>query len=1063
MKRDIRNIEEVDDGKVEVDQSKKLALLEEYKDVLYSEIPDILPPARKINHVPSRKDPNLVSNPKNIRIPRKWAEPTRRLMKRKIQAGWYQPSKSEDAVACFYVPKKDGSPREVFDMRDRNKNTVKDRNTLPDQESIVHAVANAKYKSKLDFLSAFPQMRIEPGYEHLTAFKTELGLLESRVMQMGDTNAGASWQRLMNSVFEEYIGVFMYAYLDDIFIYSDTEEEHFRHLRLVLNKCREEKFWLSEGKVDLFSANLDCLGRIIQGQEIRISPKKMSQVLAFKSFPDAKTLVAFNGLIGYLADHIPGLATHLPILQDAVTQDKFEMTESCQQAVKEIQMLCLKAEPLVSLDVSRLLDPKDPLRVMIMTDGSLYGLGGVILQGTSLDDAKPVAFHARKLTAAQSNYTIHEIEFLALVDLLKTYKHLLFGLKLNVFVDNAALTHFQTQKPGTLSPRQARWIECLGEFEIEICHIPGKDNKVADILSHLPTLSGVDKELLLDPVFNGYQDDEGRMSESYGQERAGYPESNRLEADSSLHRDPASRTLEDEDILRMEMEEYWTPFIQRGYLTDTTFGKVVDNPEHYSNFRMEEGLLYLNPEGKVGLRRLCVPNVVDEEGRRLREELLSSVHDEFGHFGQGKTLASLARWYYWPRMVEDTEAYVSSCESCQLYKSTEKGMKGLLHPLELPSKPYESIGMDFLGPLPKIKGMEKVLVIVDRFSNYVNLVPVSKSMSSKELVKVMIDTIWRAHSPKSIVSDRDTIFTSEFTSELWRRLGIDAKTATAYHKETDGSTEHMIQTLNVKLAQLLDGSKNWLEVLPVAERTLNQIQQSNRGGLSAYEILYGIPSEPLRSIGIKSKLRDVESHVEELRRVQQICHEHLVESKVSQTHFANRHRKVETFKRGDLVLLSTEDLEIKGVERFTPKWVGPFKVITATDKSRVTLQLHGTWRRLFNEFHASKLKLWRSNDPERFPSRQLEEPDAVATDRAGEPLWEVEDILDIRVLPKGGRRFLVKWRGYGSSANSWEPEKHMITMVGEVNKAIDRINRVLGTSHHRMSTEKNIIKDHNDD
>ena len=229
-----------------------------------------------------------------------------------------------------------------------------------------------------------------------------------------------------------------------------------------------------------------------------------------------------------------------------------------------------------------------------------------------------------------------------------------------------------------------------------------------------------------------------------------------------------------------------------------------DNLEHYSNFRMEEGLL-LNPEGKVGLRRLCIPNVVDEEGRRLREELLSSVHDEFGHFGQGKTLASLARWYYWPRMVEDTEAYVGSCESCQLYKSTEKGTKGLLHPLELPSKPYESIGMDFLGPLPKIKGMEKVLVIVDRFSNYVNLVPVSKSMSSKELVKVMIDTVWRAHSPKSIVSDRDTIFASEFTSELWRRLGIDAKMATSYHKETDGSTERMIQTLNVKLAQLLDG------------------------------------------------------------------------------------------------------------------------------------------------------------------------------------------------------------------------------------------------------------------
>ena len=84
----------------------------------------------------------------------------------------------------------------------------------------------------------------------------------------------------------------------------------------------------------------------------------MSQVLAFKSFPEVKTLVAFNGLIGYLGDHIPGLATRLPILQDAVTQDKFEMTESCQQAVKEIQMLCLKAERISILGRAKITGPE---------------------------------------------------------------------------------------------------------------------------------------------------------------------------------------------------------------------------------------------------------------------------------------------------------------------------------------------------------------------------------------------------------------------------------------------------------------------------------------------------------------------------------------------------------------------------------------------------------------------------------------------------------------------------------------------------------------------------------
>ena len=139
-------------------------------------------------------------------------------------------------------------------------------------------VAQAKYRSKIDLSDAYKQVRIIAQDIWKTAFATLYGTFISNVMQQGDCNAPATFQRLMTTVFWDYIGRFVHIYLDDIFIYSNSIKEHERHLKLVLDKLHEVKLYLSRSKLDLYSKHMDCLGHIIDDKGLHVDVDKMARI-----------------------------------------------------------------------------------------------------------------------------------------------------------------------------------------------------------------------------------------------------------------------------------------------------------------------------------------------------------------------------------------------------------------------------------------------------------------------------------------------------------------------------------------------------------------------------------------------------------------------------------------------------------------------------------------------------------------------------------------------------------------------------------------------------------------
>ena len=176
------------------------------------------------------------------------------------------------------IPKKNSTLHTIFDLRQQNDNTWKDVTPFPEQDAIWHNMVRAQFRSKLDMTEAYEQTRIKPEDMFKITIPTVFGTFQSQVIQMGDCNAPSTFQQLMTTTFQDYIRKFIHIYLDNIFIFLNSLEEHIEHIILALHRLREAYFFLSKSKVDLFSNNVDCLGHIIDDKGIHAESDKMQHI-----------------------------------------------------------------------------------------------------------------------------------------------------------------------------------------------------------------------------------------------------------------------------------------------------------------------------------------------------------------------------------------------------------------------------------------------------------------------------------------------------------------------------------------------------------------------------------------------------------------------------------------------------------------------------------------------------------------------------------------------------------------------------------------------------------------
>eukprot|EP00158_Paraphelidium_tribonemae_P008304 Partr_v1_DN28545_c0_g2_i1_m73301 putative Retrotransposon protein len=333
--------------------SKVNDLLKEYADVFPDDLPG-LPPHREVEHSIELCDDEPVFRQQYRLSPKERSALTAQLSDM-MSKGLVQPSKSPYSAPILFVKKKDGSLRMVIDYRALNKKTVKDRFPLPRIDDLVDRLGKARYFSKMDLQQGFYQIRIKDADIHKTAFSTPWGSYELLVMPMGQSNSPATFQRLMTTVFPpSEFNEFLAVYLDDLLVFSETEEDHIKHLKVALERLREKQLYVKRSKCEFGMDEIEFLGQVVGNGKRKLDAAKAKAVREFKTPRNASEVRSFYGLVNFCRDFLPGLSNVSGPLTDLTKKGvDFKWTDEHEEAFQEIKRMIAEAVELAIVDENK--------------------------------------------------------------------------------------------------------------------------------------------------------------------------------------------------------------------------------------------------------------------------------------------------------------------------------------------------------------------------------------------------------------------------------------------------------------------------------------------------------------------------------------------------------------------------------------------------------------------------------------------------------------------------------------------------------------------------------------
>jgi len=225
-----------------------------------------------------------------------------------------------------------------------------------------------------------------------------------------------TFQNTMNTLFQDELGLFVYIYIDDIFIFSKTYKEHINHVRHVLKKLRDNQFYTDRKKSQFLPEELSILGHAITRRGIQLVPGRVRKILDWPTPSNIKELQTLLGMVNYCSQFALQLATiSSPLTAMAGSTANWDWTYTYQKSFELIKQT-LSADPAV-----RPLDYKSTDPIFLVTDASLLGTGAWVGQGPSVSEIRPAAFHIRKFNSAQLNYSTFDKKLLAIVDTLEHF------------------------------------------------------------------------------------------------------------------------------------------------------------------------------------------------------------------------------------------------------------------------------------------------------------------------------------------------------------------------------------------------------------------------------------------------------------------------------------------------------------------------------------------------------------------------------------------------------------------------------------------------------------------
>ena len=704
-------------------------------------------------------------------------------LQRLMKEGNIEPVQVSDwAAPIVPVLKKDNDIRICGDFRlTVNASSKLDNYPIPKINDLFAKLKGGKVFTKIDLSQAYQQVMLDDESKQYLVINTHKGLFRFTRLPFGVSSAPGIFQRIMEGILQDIEGVVV-AYLDDILIAAETEEEHLKILNEVLSRLEKAGLRVKLRKCEFLKSSVEYLGHRIDASGLHPLQDKVKAIQKAPVPTSVTELKAYLGLLSYYGKFLPNLSSTLHPLYQLLRKDQpWHWGSSQQQAFAKSKKLLTSDTCLTHFDPT--------LKLKLACDASSYGLGAVLAHEMPDGTERPIGYVSRTLSKAERNYSQLEKEGLACIFGIKKFHDYLFGHPFELITDHKPLLGL-LKGDRVLAPQASarikRWSLFLGAYEYTLVFRKTEAHANADALSRLPlpgkpTTPSEPPELVL-------------LTEH-------------LEESPVTADDISVWTRRDPKLSRI------LQYVQKGW------------PSECSD---QELKAYYSKRLEMSSHQSCLlwgcRVVVPEPGQ---EGVLRELHE--GHPGITR-MKSLARMYvWWPGIDRDIEKSVRQCQECQAVQSSPPPAP--LHPWKWPTRPWARLHLDFAGPFCG----KTFLVMIDAHSKWIEAV-CTPSTSSQAVIEELRTVFAKFGLPETIVTDNGSGFTSREFRQFLQQNGIHHTTSAPYHPSSNGLAERAVQVVKKGLKKIQDGTiRTRLAKVLLAYRTTPQVTT----GRTPAELLLG--------------------------------------------------------------------------------------------------------------------------------------------------------------------------------------------------------------------------------
>lgn len=817
---------------------------------------------------------------KNYRTPQTQIDETNIQVNKMLEEGIIRPSVSPYNSPILLVPKKttgnEKKWRLVVDFRQLNKNIVADKFPLPRIEEILDQLGRAKYFTTLDLMSGFHQIELEEESKKYTAFSSNSGHFEFNRLPFGLNISPNSFQRMMTIALSGLPPECAFLYIDDIIVVGCSINHHIQNLEKVFQKLQKYNLKLNPAKCRFFCADVTYLGHHISEQGIQPDKNKYDAILNYPKPQNADDVRRFVAFCNYYRRFIANFSEKAAPLNQLLKKNaKFEWTNQCDEV-----FIMLKNE---LLNPTILKFPNFHKTFILSTDASKIACGAVLEQ--EYDGIRfPIAYASRKFTKGESNKSTIEQELSAIHWAVNHFRPYLYGRKFTIRTDHNPLVYlFSLKNPASKLTRMRLDLE---EFSFDIEHVKGKQNTSADALSRVIIDSENLKTMSALVVQTRSKNKQAETKTNNGTTPS---EAIHLKAYDSITNTDAF------NMTKLTFEPN-TDHLNINIKTKNLKGTLAQAQliQNKGKINTKQCIRILNDMAKdikikkiaisakdaifrvmtkEAFKKICNDNLNDtqvviyEPAKIIKnideiEKILQENHctPTGGHVGTSRLTEKIRRNYYWPNMKATISNYVKKCISCKQNKNTPKTVEKF-QKTTTPSKPFELISIDTVGPLTKSQKQNRyALTIQCDLTKYVIAVAITDKQASS-IAKAMVENLILVYGcPQIIKSDMGTEFKNEILEEICKMLKIEQKFATAYHPHTMGAIERNHRCLNEFLRQFInkqhDDWDSWLSFFTFCYNTTPHTDHK----YSPFELVFGRQASLPSNIMNPNKAEPVYNH-----------------------------------------------------------------------------------------------------------------------------------------------------------------------------------------------------------